>query len=424
MNTYKIHFLGCKSNQSDALSFAGVFDRAGWRPADDGEAPSLLLVQSCTVTMSADAQARQLVRKLKRENLHAKVLMTGCFAQNVEAKSLPEADYIVGNLNPRKWEILSGIAGAPVREAFPDFPMPAETRRTRTYIKIQEGCDANCSYCIIPSVRGRSRSLPPDEVVRRVEHFRDAGYREMIFTGISMGGYGKDLSPKTNLSALLRRVDGLTGEFKVRLSSLEPEEIDDEFIQVFASCARFQPHLHIPLQSASDRVLKQMRRQYLFKRYDSILKQISGRIPDLNLGTDLLVGFPGEDRGAFDETLAYFREAPFAYAHVFSFSRRPGTPAALFRPAAREGEIAMRASRLRVLAQEKNRRYRERFVGQTLRALIYNSTGEALTDNYIRVHFREKAPRKGVAQVHIDSVAGQRTWGSLQAGTDMCRQEV
>jgi threonylcarbamoyladenosine tRNA methylthiotransferase MtaB len=415
MNTYRIHFLGCKSNQSDALSYAGILDRAGWRQAGEGEAPALLLVQSCTVTMSADAQARQLVRKLKRENHDAKVLMTGCFAQQPEASaSLPEADYVVGNLNPRKWEILSEIAGRPIRELYPDFPMPAGTSRTRPYIKIQEGCDAKCSYCIIPSVRGKSRSLPPEEVLRRIEHFRDSGLKEMIFTGISMGGYGKDLSPKTSLSALMRRVDALPGDFRIRLSSLEPEEIDDEFIEVYTSSSRFQPHLHIPLQSASDRVLKQMRRQYLFRRYDSILKLISGRIPDLNLGTDLLVGFPGEDRDAFDETYRYFSETSFAYAHVFPFSRRPGTPAALFRPVAREGEIAERASVLRAVAQEKSRSYRERFVGRTLRALILNATGEALTDNYIRVQFRDEASRHGVRQVRIDSIAGSHTWGSLQ----------
>lgn len=421
MNTYRIHFLGCKSNQSDALSYAGVLDRAGWRQAGEDEAPALLLVQSCTVTMSADAQARQLVRRLKRENHDAKILMTGCFAQQPEAPaSLPEADYVVGNLNPRKWEILSEIAGKTARETYPDFPLPAATSRTRPLIKIQEGCDAKCSYCIIPSVRGRSRSLPPEEVLRRIEHFRDLGYKEMILTGISMGGYGKDLSPATSLSGLMRRLDALSGDFRIRLSSLEPEEIDDEFIEVYTSSSRFQPHLHIPLQSASDRVLRQMRRQYLFRRYDSILKRISGTILDLNLGTDLLVGFPGEDRDAFDETYRYFSEGPFSYAHVFPFSRRPGTPAALFKPAAREGEIAERASVLRAVAQEKNRSYRERFVGRTLRALILKGPGEALTDNYIRVQFRDEAPQHEVRQVRINSIEGPHTWGSLLA-QELCR---
>ncbi|PWT88476.1 MAG: tRNA (N(6)-L-threonylcarbamoyladenosine(37)-C(2))-methylthiotransferase MtaB [Acidobacteria bacterium] len=411
--TYRVHFLGCKANQSDALSVAGILERAGWKEASANQNPSLMIVQTCTVTMSADAQGRQLIRKLKRENPSSKILMTGCYAERV--KNFSGADYVVGNLQPDRLKIFSQIAGQTFSEPYPDFPLPAAPARTRTYIKIQDGCDANCSYCIIPSVRGKSRSLPIEEVIRRVEHFRDAGYKEMIFTGISMGGYGKDLSPKTNLTALIRRVDDLSGDFRIRLSSLEPEEIDDEFIETFIASRKFQPHLHLPLQSASDRVLKKMRRQYLFKRYDSIVRRIFAKISDLNLGTDILVGFPNEDHDAFLETYNYVKGVPFAYCHVFPYSSRPDTPAASFQRVVSNAEASDRAAKLRELAVEKNMRYRMNFLGRPLRALVLHGGMEALTDNYIHVHMEQQAKQE-VVQVEIQSIDGVRTVANVIGG--------
>ncbi len=257
------------------MGYAGILQRAGWKEAVAGEEVSLVLVQTCTVTMSADAQGRQMVRKLKNQHPSAKILLTGCYAQRAEKEltAMPEVDYVIGNLNPEKDVLLSRILKTGIAEDT-DFPLPGEFSRTRPFIKIQDGCDARCSYCIIPSVRGKSRSLPVEEVVRRVELFRDRGYKEMILTGISMGGYGKDLYPRTSLSFLLSKLHSLSGDFKIRLSSVEPEEIDQPFLDVFTSTDRFQPHLHLPLQSASDKVLRKMRRQYPFHRYDWIVKQI------------------------------------------------------------------------------------------------------------------------------------------------------
>jgi len=410
--TYRVHFLGCKANQSDALSYAGMLQRAGWAEATETDSVSLAIVQTCTVTMSADAQGRQLARKIKRESPQTKVLLTGCYAQHAEQEllRLPEVDYVIGNLHPRKFEMLSVIAGQAISEAYPDFPMPAETPRTRPYIKIQDGCDARCSYCIIPSVRGKSRSLPPAEVLRRIESYRDGGYREMILTGISMGGYGKDLDPKTSLSQLMEQINALQGEFKIRLSSLEPEEIDDEFVRVFSDTGRFQPHLHLPLQSASDRVLKRMRRQYLFHRYDSILNQIAARMPDVSFGTDILVGFPDEDRDAFADTYRYLNSAPFSYAHVFPFSPRPGTSAAAYQSSASHQEITDRASKLRRLAEKKNISYRKKFLGRNLNALWLHGTREALTGNYIRVQL-DPFHDSNFESIRIDSVEDSHTRG-------------
>lgn len=414
-STFRIEFLGCKTNQSDALGYAGLLQRAGWREAGLEESPNLIVVQTCTVTMSADAQGRQMIRKLKRENPDTKLLLAGCYAQRAqqELAQMPEVDYVIGNLNPRKFKILAEIVQENVESNHPDFVMPVESGRTRQYIKIQDGCDARCSYCIIPSVRGKSRSLPAEEVLRRVEHYRDLGYREMIFTGISMGGYGKDLTPKSSLADLMKKVDSVSGDFRIRLSSIEPEEVDDHFIEVFVHSSRFQPHLHLPLQSASDRVLKRMRRQYLFQRYDSILDRLFQRRPDLNLGSDILVGFPDEDREAYQETKRYLTEKPFSYCHVFPFSPRPGTPASEYSAAASHAEISDRASELRRISFEKNFAYRKKFAGRSLRALLLHEKNEALTDNYIKVHISNRVPREGIVSVQLDAVSPDRTLGTV-----------
>jgi threonylcarbamoyladenosine tRNA methylthiotransferase MtaB len=413
--TFRIEFLGCKTNQSDALSFAGMLQRAGWREALNSEAPSLIVIQTCTVTMSADAQGRQMIRKLKRHNPDSKLMLTGCYAERSERElaQMPEVDYVIGNLNPRKFEILSGIIQEEIISPYPDFVMPAESARTRQYIKIQDGCDARCSYCIIPFVRGRSRSLSPEEVIRRVEYYRDLGYKEMIFTGISMGGYGKDLTPRISLSELMLRVEALPGDFRIRLSSLEPEEIDDRFINVFTSSSRFQPHLHLPLQSASNTVLKKMRRQYLFQRYESIVNRIFAQRSGLNLGSDILVGFPEEGRDAFQETKRYLKQGPFAYCHIFPYSPRPGTLASGYKQAACNSEIAERAAELRAIASEKNLAYRKQFTGRRLRALVLHSKEEALTDNYIKVQISNRVPMEGIVSVQIDSVSRDHTIGTI-----------
>ena len=396
------------------MGYAGILQRAGWTVAAERENVSLILIQTCTVTMSADAQGRQLVRKLKKQHPSAKILLTGCYAQRAEEElaGMPEVDYVIGNLNPEKKSLFSQIANSRGNEDT-DFPLPGEFSRTRPFVKIQDGCDARCSYCIIPSVRGNSRSLPVHEVVRRVELLRDRGYKEMILTGISMGGYGKDLSPKSSLSALLSRLRSLPGNFKIRLSSVEPEEIDDAFLDVFSSNDRFQPHLHLPLQSASDKVLKRMRRQYLFQRYDRIVTTLLNRNPKLSLGTDLLVGFPEEDALAFQETYGYVDKTPFSYCHVFPFSPRPDTPAASYHARAGHNEITGRASKLRDLAKEKNLKYRNQFVGENLAALLLHGTSEALTENYIRVDVGKTVNKSDFVSIRIHSVDDDGTRGTI-----------
>jgi threonylcarbamoyladenosine tRNA methylthiotransferase MtaB len=341
-------------------------------------------------------------------------LLTGCYAQRAEEEliAMPEVDYVIGNLNPQKQELFSKIANANANEDT-DFPMPGEFARTRPFIKIQDGCDARCSYCIIPAVRGKSRSLPVDEVVRRVELFRDRGYKEMILTGISMGGYGKDLTPRSSLSHLMSRLHSLSGNFKIRLSSIEPEEVDEAFLDVFTSSDRFQPHLHLPIQSASDHVLKKMRRQYLFRRYDWIVKRVFTANPRLNLGTDILVGFPEEDRLAFEETYRYVQDAPFAYCHVFPFSPRPDTPAASYLRRVSHSEVRERAAKLRDLAGQKNLKYRSQFLGEKLPALVLQGTEEALSDNYIRVKVGERVQTTGFVSIRIHSVDGKDTRGAI-----------
>jgi threonylcarbamoyladenosine tRNA methylthiotransferase MtaB len=412
---FQLHFFGCKTNQSDAVSVAGLFERSGWKQTQISEDASLMIVQTCSVTMSADAQARQLIRRLKRKSPSARILLTGCYAQRAEdeLKKMPEVDYVAGNLNPAKMQIFSSIAGHDFSSENFDFPMSSESGRTRQYIKIQDGCDARCSYCIIPSLRGKSRSLALDEVIRRIEWYRDLGYREMILTGISMGGYGKDLTPRTSLAELMRKIDDISGNFKIRLSSLEPEEINQDFIDVFTQSNRIQPHLHLPLQSAADQVLKKMRRQYLFRHFDSIVMRLFERMPELNLGTDILVGFPDEDLRSYQETRNYLNDAPFAYAHIFPFSPRPGTAATEYKAAATEGEVYDRAAELREISRNKNRVYRMAFLGRPLKALSLQGTNEALTDNYIKVRLKDPEYERDFVSIRIEEVNEDHTLGSV-----------
>jgi threonylcarbamoyladenosine tRNA methylthiotransferase MtaB len=391
---FYLHTLGCKLNQTDTAALAATLRSRGMAPARRPEEADLLVVNTCTVTSRADADGRQALRRLARANPRAKLVAMGCYAGRApeELSRIPEVDLVSG-----------GCAAAPVAAAAeaaypgeltgargPHHAPPPAGGRTRATLKVQDGCDLSCSYCIVPAVRGRSRSVPPDELVESVRRLVAAGFAEIVLTGVNTGDYGRDLPGTGGLLDLLRRLTAVPGLGRLRLNSLEPRTVDQDLMAFLATCGQMAPHLQIPLQSGSDRILAAMRRNYRRRFYAELLDRLARRIPDIGLGADVIVGFPGESEQEFAETVSLVRNTPLSYLHVFSFSARPGTDAASLPGAVPAGVIKERAARLRGLAADKGAAFRRRFVGRTLQAVTLGDTGEAgavraLTGNFFEV---------------------------------------
>jgi len=429
--TFRIITLGCKLNQADSsavearLRALGLSRHAEPRSAFSGgggeaeigcvgtdgpgceagassRGADLVILNTCTVTAGADREARQIARRLRRANPDATLIATGCYAERERSDlaSLACVDHVVGmedqadgivELAARAFDLpydreerTTGGFGA---TAACDPLAPAE--RTRAYLKIQDGCDLRCAYCIIPAVRGDSRSLEPDEVLRRIEVLSEAGYREIVFTGVNTGDYGLDLGSPLRLHDLLERALALPGLGRLRLNSLEPKTVTPEIARLMAtSDGRLARHIQIPLQSGCDAVLARMRRNYRTADYARVVERLRAAAPAIGLGADVIVGFPGESESEFEATCRFIEGSPLNYLHVFSYSPRPGTPAAARPDRLAPGIIKERSARLRALGRTLSHRFRESFVGRTLpiltlRALRGDGRLRALSDNFI-----------------------------------------
>jgi threonylcarbamoyladenosine tRNA methylthiotransferase MtaB len=373
--------LGCKINQYDSAVIQDrLEERHSFVPFD--EPADCYVINSCTVTDRADWEARQLVRRARRLNPAAKVLVTGCYAQvsPEEVAAVAGVDYVVG-LN-RLDDLIRFVESAPggaaaiaVSEVKRERGVPVLGTRalpghTRAFLKIQEGCNYACSYCIIPAARGLSRSVAPRQVLEEARKLADAGYREIVLTGIHLGGYGQDLTPRIDLAALAEMI-GESGLIpRLRLSSLDPREVSDRLLDLMARSDVVCPHLHICAQAGDDEVLRRMRRNYDTAYYRDLLQRVRERLPDAALGSDIIVGFPGESDAQFEASLELFAGLPLTYFHVFPFSPRRGTPAAsMARPVAASTK-KNRARRLRELGAQKKRDFCSRFVGRSVAVLI------------------------------------------------------
>lgn len=393
MKTLAVHTLGCKINQFDSAALGAAARAAGYAVVPGARCADVLVVNTCTVTGRADAEGRRLVRRLRRRNPEATIVLTGCHAQvDPEAAAACEGvDLVVGTLEKdRLVELLtereaSGRAdGAPlVRVGDPGarrtLSLPAVDRfgdRTRAFLKVQDGCNARCAYCIIPRARGRSRSAPIEEVLARIETYAGAGYREVVLAGVHLGAYGRDLAPRATLDDLLAAVldQGLMD--RVRVSSVEPTHATDALLDRMAADPRVCPHLHLPLQSGSDAVLRRMRRGYTRARYAERVERFLSRRPGATVGLDLIAGFPGETDAEFADTLRFLEDLPVAYFHVFPYSARPGTPAAEGRGALPAAVVTERAERLRALGERKRAAHWRSFEGRPLRVLVERRWGE------------------------------------------------
>jgi len=458
----------------------------------------LVVLNTCTVTTSADHDARATIRRIHRENPTARIIVTGCYAQRApgELASLPGVTLVVGNSHKsqlahiaveraafvpvaalkvaqnsacalgsdaKTWqdeqapaEIIVGdifahteLTAAPVFEA----NNGADTgEKTRPNLKVQDGCNNRCSFCIIPFVRGKSRSLKPEQVLASVRQLVSAGYREIVLSGINLGRWGRDLPPhqdaqqarswiagaegsgegaaeRMRFAGLLRVILAETGIEKIRISSVEPMDWSDELIDLAASSARICKHAHVPLQSGSDRILRQMHRRYRPWHYVDRILKIRRAMPDAAIGADVMVGFPGETDDDFEQTRALIENLPLTYLHVFTYSSRPGTPSAAM-PAQIPGDVAHERNRiLRELAAGKKRQFKERFIGRVLQAITLSHVDraplgaadpdrqegrtEALTDNYQKLWVEGIHAANLAVQARIVGIEGEALIGQL-----------
>jgi len=434
MGTFFIQQFGCRATQADGAAIERQLREQGCSLAPDSSSADVVVLNTCTVTAAADAQARDAIRKIHAANPATRILVTGCYAQRApeEIAALPGVSFVVGNSHkPQIPWLLHSIAPLPqlrshqnqfagaelaptVRSAqqeFPPHPAPiltgdifqltdvlvapvlgGEGNHTRPTLKIQDGCNSRCSFCVIPFVRGKSRSLPPRTVLSEIQRLSDSGFREIVLSGINLGTYGRDLAPQVEFLDLLRRVLDETPVQRLRISSIEPLDVTQDLINFFASNHRIAPHFHMPLQSASDRILAAMHRWYRAEHYARRVELIRDCLPNAAIGADVIAGFPGETDADHAATLDFIAARPFTYLHVFSYSQRPGTKAASL-PGQLSGHvIKTRARELRSLADSKSAAFRRSQIGLTLRVLTLRrdpaddpDSTPALSENYLQV---------------------------------------
>jgi threonylcarbamoyladenosine tRNA methylthiotransferase MtaB len=413
--------IGCKLNQFETEQMREAFEAAGYETIAPGEKADVYVINTCTVTSKSDYRSRQAVRRAVKANPEAKIVVTGCYAQLApqELAGIPGVDLIIGNAEKGEITRLLSDTG----EAAPRIEITAAGRirkidsqrclrgfgsYTRAFVKIQDGCDNRCSYCAVPLARGGSRSKPTAEVTAEIQTLVQEGYKEIVLTGVHLGSYGKDLSPACSLADLLRETAGLNLE-RVRLSSIEPTDFSDELIDLLADPAmRICPHVHIPLQSGDDRILKLMGRNYTGKIYADLIDSIKTRLPLCGIGADVMVGFPTEDEKAFTNTYDLVRRLPITYLHVFSFSPRYNTSAACMEGRVDPERKKVRSRRLRRLGLEKSLLFRQSLIGQDLDVLVLATKKRGITTglsgNYVRVSLDRGVPENSLIRLRVSSV--------------------
>ncbi len=391
---------GCRANQADSFRLEEELCALGHTPAAR-ESADLVVVNTCAVTAAAERSARQLLARLAREQPATRIAVTGCYATR-QPERLERLPCVVALVPNSRKTNLASVIGAAGRAAAPAVLSPGAGGRTIYPLQVQAGCDERCSYCVVPSTRGPSTSRPLEAVLADARRLAVAGYREAILTGVHLGAWGRDLTPRRTLGDLLAALDELPGDLRFRLSSLEPMDCTPEVIRlVVRPGSRFAPHLHLPLQHASDAVLRAMRRPYTFDDFRRLLDTVRAALPDAAVGTDVMAGFPGEtevDARQLEEALD---ELPLSYAHVFAYSERPGTEASRRRPKASSREIRERAARLRERADRLRRRFEARQVGTERLALTLGDGTVALTDNYLKVRIPPGLPRNERVRVRV-----------------------
>ncbi|MEX2663886.1 MAG: MiaB/RimO family radical SAM methylthiotransferase, partial [Vicinamibacterales bacterium] len=388
---FSIVTFGCRVNQSDSQRLDEVLRRRGAEPAPSALA-DLVIVNTCSVTASADQGARQTIRRIARENPGAEIVATGCYATRSpeELTALPgvvrvirnddklDLDEILGVSTAERFGSGDGPCGAPLE--------PGMAGRTAFTLRVQTGCDERCSYCIIPTTRGRGRSVPVAQVVTEATRIAESGFKEVAITGVHLGSYGRDLERPSSLFDLLCGLGGIDADVTFRISSLEPMDCTPDVVDLVAlSGGRFAPHFHLPLQHASDRLLTAMRRPYTLAFYESLVDGIVERLPHASIGTDMIVGFPGETDDDFAASLDYLSRAPLSHVHVFPYSDRPGTAASALGGKVDGRIVRQRGAALRAAGAALTNRFRASHVGSVRPGLTLEDGTLVVTDNYLKV---------------------------------------
>ncbi|MBL8293271.1 MAG: tRNA (N(6)-L-threonylcarbamoyladenosine(37)-C(2))-methylthiotransferase MtaB [Bryobacterales bacterium] len=422
MDRFLIQNFGCRATQADGTALTSALAQRGYAEAESTAQADVVILNTCTVTSAADDDVRQTVRRVHRENPQARILVTGCYAQRApeELARMPGVRWVVGNSHKVEIPDILDLPESPVdfhgeirvgdiraQLDFVSAPVEDGGDRSRPNLKIQDGCNNVCSFCIIPSVRGRSRSASPEQVVQEVRHLAER-YREVVLSGINLGRWGRDVHrPQPyRLAGLIRRLLKETPIDRLRLSSVEPMDFSDELLELMAASPRIAPHVHAPLQSGADSVLKRMKRRYRTRHYADRILQARRLMPDAAIGADVMVGFPGETDTEFEETRHFIESLPFTYLHVFTYSERPGTPAA----AAPQIPIPVRKERnrvLRELAARKNEEFRRGFVGRRLSVVTLDRPLTALSDNYLPVDLVTSRGANQIISVEVGSLSAK-----------------
>lgn len=395
-----LHTLGCKLNFSETSAIGSQFLSQGFKLVDAKEHSDVYVINTCTVTENAERECRQIVRRFLRQNPAAYIIVTGCYAQlrPKEISSIRGVDAVLGA--NEKFDVFSFVDSFNKKNLACIFVSPIDGQnefghahssdadsRTRAYLKIQDGCDYKCTFCTIPLARGKSRSMNPDEVILDFRKLLEDGYKEIILTGVNVGDYGKSLD--TNLFELLFRLIKIDGDFRIRISSIEPNLLSDEIIELTAISSKLCKHFHIPLQSGSSKILGAMQRRYNAGDYEKLIYKIKKRIPDAGIGVDVIVGFPGETDDDFLITHNFLRVLPISYLHVFTYSERPNTKAMEISSKVDVFERRKRNNILRILSDKKRNEFQSQMMGKELNVLFehenYSGGMKGFSSNYIRV---------------------------------------
>jgi len=412
MTSFSIQNFGCRVNQAEAFEWASELQERGLRLERDFDRSHVVVVNTCTLTGRADRDARKFIRRIARHNPKAKVVVTGCLAERdpAELERIPGVWRVIPNREKAglTGQILSNVEAAP--EA------GAQAYRSRALIKVQDGCNMSCSFCIIPRVRGRSASVPKDVILGRIRRLAEDGFSEIVLTGIHLCSYGRDLKPPSSLLDLLQEIEALDGTVKVRLSSLDPRLLPAPLLEHLTASKKICPHFHLSLQHGSEAVLRRMGRQSTVAEYRDAISSLRELSPRAGIGADIIAGFPGETEEDFEQMVEFLTGTPLTYFHVFSYSPRPGTEAADW-PQVDDKKKKERSALLRKISRQKNLAFRSLFLGQELEAVVIekeDGVADVLTSNYIQIHVPACPAEEGQrVRVKPDRVTERETLGEI-----------